>query len=51
MAQVLDGRVDAQLVLLRTVVPPFTFLIVLGALITMNTALILPMISLIEKLT
>jgi type IV pilus assembly protein PilC len=50
LAQVLDGRVEAQLVLLRMVVPPFTFLIILGALLTMIAALALPIVSLIDSL-
>ncbi|MEX2122043.1 MAG: type II secretion system F family protein [Pirellulales bacterium] len=51
LAQVLEGRVEAQLVLLRMLVPPFTFLIILGGLLTMIAALVLPIVSLIERLT
>jgi general secretion pathway protein F len=49
-AEMFDGRLDAQLALLRAIVPPLTFVFVLWGSMFIVSATLLPMISLIEKL-
>ncbi|HEX7447347.1 MAG TPA: type II secretion system F family protein [Pirellulales bacterium] len=50
-AEMFEGRLEAQLGLLRAVVPPLTFLFVLWAALFLVSSLILPMIDLVEKLS
>ncbi|HEX5446218.1 MAG TPA: hypothetical protein VFW87_20495, partial [Pirellulales bacterium] len=49
-ADMFEGRLEAQLSLLRAVVPPVTFLFVLWAALFLISSVMLPMVSLIEKL-
>ena len=49
-AEMFDGRLEAQLGLLRAVVPPLTFLLVVWGLAFLMSATLLPMISLINRL-
>jgi type II secretory pathway component PulF len=50
-AEMFEGRLQAQLVLLRTVVPPFAFLAVLWVVLFLISSFVLPLITLIEKLS
>jgi type II secretory pathway component PulF len=50
-AEMFDGRLEAQLGLLRAVVPPMSFAAVVWGALFIVSAMMLPMISLIEKLT
>lgn len=50
-AEMFDGRMEAQLGLLRAVVPPLTFLLVFWGSAFLMSSTLLPLISLIEKLT
>lgn len=50
-AEMFEGRLEAQLTLLKAVVPPLTFLCVLWGALFLIAALMLPMISLIGKLS
>lgn len=50
-AEMFEGRVEAQLGLLRAVVPPLAFLFVIWGAAFLMSASLLPMVSLIEKLT
>lgn len=50
-AEMFDGRLEAQLGLLRAVVPPLSFAAVIWGALFIVSATMLPMISLIEKLT
>jgi type II secretory pathway component PulF len=50
-AEMFEGRLQGQLVYLRMIVPPLTFLIVLWGVMFLVAALMLPMVNLIEKLT
>ncbi|HQU45405.1 MAG TPA: type II secretion system F family protein, partial [Pirellulales bacterium] len=50
-AEMFEGRVETQLGLLRAVVPPLAFLFVLWGAAFLMSASLLPMVSLIEKLT
>lgn len=48
--EMFDGRLEAQLGLLRAVVPPLSFALVLWGALFLVSATLLPMISLLEKL-
>ena len=50
-AEMFEGRLQAQLTLLRTIVPPFAFLAVLWVVSFLLSATVVPLISLIEKLS
>ncbi|HVX11346.1 MAG TPA: type II secretion system F family protein [Pirellulales bacterium] len=50
-AEMFDCRLEAQLALLRAVVPPLAFVFVLWGSMFIVSATLLPMISLIERLT
>lgn len=50
-SEMFEGRLEAQLGLLRAVVPPLSFAMVLWGALFLVSASLLPMISLIEKLT
>lgn len=50
-AEMFEGRLEAQLALLRTVLPPLTFLFVLWGSLFLVAAIIMPMVSLIDKLS
>ena len=50
-AEMFEGRVETQLTLLRMLAPPLTFLLVLWGLLFLVSGALLPMVSLIEKLT
>lgn len=50
-AEMFEGRLEAQLGLLRAVVPPLTFALVLWGALFIVGATLLPLVSLIEKLT
>jgi len=50
-AEMFEGRLRGQLVLLRTVVPPFAFLAVLWAVLFLISSFVLPLISFVEKLS
>ena len=49
-ADMFEGRLEAQLALLRAIVPPLAFLIVLWAALFLISSLMLPMVSLIQML-
>ena len=50
-AEMFEGRLEAQLGLLKAVVPPLTFLFVLWGALFLLAALMLPMVNLIQKLS
>lgn len=49
-ADMFEGRLETQLVLIRVVVPPLAFLLVLGFLLFLISSTLLPMYNLIQKL-
>jgi general secretion pathway protein F len=50
-AEMFEGRIDAQLTMVRIVVPPMMFLAVLAAALFLISAIMVPMISLIDLLS
>ena len=50
-SEMFESRIQAQLVFLRMIIPPLTLLLILWGVLFLVSALMLPMVSLLEKLT